>query len=41
MIDEVLKRVSENYLRGQPAPAALRVLWEAQLAGHSPIGSPE
>jgi len=41
MIEEVLKRVSENCLRGQPVPAALRVLWEAQLAGHSPIGSPE
>jgi hypothetical protein len=37
VIDEVLKKVSENCLRGQPIPAALRVLWEAQLAGHSPI----
>lgn len=41
MIDEVLKKVSENCLRGQPVPAALRVLWEAQLAGHSPIGAVE
>ena len=41
MIDEVLKKVSENCLRGQPVPAALRVLWEAQLAGHSPIDSLE
>lgn len=41
MIDEVLRKVSENCLRGQPVPAALRVLWEAQLAGHSPIGAVE
>jgi hypothetical protein len=41
MIDEVLKKVSENCLRGQPVPAALRVLWEAQLADRSPIGEDE
>jgi hypothetical protein len=41
VIDEVLKKVSENCLRGQPVPAALRVLWEAQLSGHSPISEVE
>jgi hypothetical protein len=39
VIDEVLKKVSENCLRGQSVPAALRVLWEAQLSGHSPISA--
>ena len=37
MIDEVMKKVSENCLRGQPVPAALRELWEAQLTGRSPV----
>lgn len=41
MIDEVLKQVSANCLRGQPVPAALRVLWEAQLAGRSPVTAAE
>jgi hypothetical protein len=41
VIDEVLMKVSENCLRGHPVPAALRVLWEAQLAGHSPIRAVE
>jgi hypothetical protein len=41
VIDEVLKKVSGNCLRGQPVPSALRVLWEAQLAGNSPIGAVE
>jgi hypothetical protein len=39
MIDEVLKQVSANCLRGQAVLAALRVLWEAQLAGRSPIAA--
>jgi hypothetical protein len=41
VIDEVLKQVSENCLRGQPVPAVLKVLWEAQLAGRSPISGLE
>jgi hypothetical protein len=41
VIEEVLKKVSENCLRGQPIPTALKVLWEAQQAGRSPIGAIE
>lgn len=37
MLDEVLKAVSENCLRRRPVPVALRALWEAQVAGDSPI----
>ncbi len=41
MLASVLETVSENCLRGRPAPDALRVLWEAQLAGRSPIAAPD
>lgn len=32
-----LKRVSQNCLRGQPVPADLRRLWQAQLEGDSEV----
>jgi hypothetical protein len=37
MIGHVLKKVSKNLLRGQPVPAAMGAIWEAQLTGLSPI----
>lgn len=41
MIDETLRTVSANCLGGRPVPAAFAALWEAQLAGRSPIEAVE